>query len=58
MVCVHEIVPECISIFSSWLVHHMENMNIHRIKTNRGLIYIGRKILVRCVHRECIMHYC
>ena len=35
MVCAEEKVWRCIPIFSSWLADHMENVNIHGIKTNQ-----------------------
>ena len=35
MVCADENVRRCIPILSSWLADHMENVNIHGIKTNR-----------------------
>lgn len=33
--CADEKVRKCIPIVSSWLADHMENVNIHGIKTNR-----------------------
>ena len=35
MTCADEKVRNCIPIVSSWLADHMENVNIHGIKTNR-----------------------
>ncbi|KAF8425788.1 hypothetical protein BGX38DRAFT_1106890 [Terfezia claveryi] len=35
MVCADEKVRKCIPMVSSWLADHMENVNIHSIKTNR-----------------------
>jgi hypothetical protein len=32
--CADEKVRKCIPIVSSWLADHMENVNIHGIKTN------------------------
>jgi len=33
--CGDEKVRKCIPVVSTWLADHMENVNIHRIKTNR-----------------------
>jgi len=35
MACSDEKVRKCIPVVSSWLADHMENVNIHGIKTNQ-----------------------
>jgi len=35
MACSDEKVRKCIPVVSSWLADHIENVNIHGIKTNR-----------------------
>ena len=39
MACADEKLRKCIPIVSSWVADHMENVNIHVIKTNLCAIY-------------------